>query len=422
MERIYRIILIGLFIRLLMMPFTMHPDLAFLYYFPSLMKTAGVWDIYSYLKTNYFQSIAQLGWFYYPPLTYYFFGLYTFIISGLSHSFLPWMRAVGMLIDGGGLIQHYLTLPGTDQIYRDLFLMKIPYLFFDGLVIWLLTKFINDEKKLIAGLKMWCFSPIIIYSAFMFGQFDVIPTALVMLSLYLIKLKRVEWAVFILGLAAALKNFPLLFCLPMILVAEENNWQRIKLLVIFALPYLVFLLPSLLNSGGYALQVFLPQVMINKQLGEQNMLSYGLNMLFILLYFYLIYKSFKSSVSRNPYLFLVDVYLIVILLYFISSFPSIHYIVWIVPLAILKAVDDKKMFWTFILLQLTIFIALIAYRPMLFGLFAPVQPLYFPALPALVEFTKGLFKYSYLQFLAIKVFILTAIIWAGELIWSVIND
>jgi hypothetical protein len=417
MNKICRIILLGVLLRLLVMPFTMHPDLAFLYYFPSLLKSSGVWDIYSYLKANYSQSIAQLGWFYYPPLTYYFFGLYTFVISWLSHSYMAWMLEVGKLTDGGGLVQHYLILPGTDQIYRDLFLMKLPYLFFDGAIIWLLSKIIDNNKQALSAITMWCVSPIIIYATFMFGQFDIIPAAFVLLALYLVKIKQNGWAVIALGVAAAFKSYSLLFCLPTILVVERDNWRRLKLLALFALPYLIFLVPSYLNSGSYAFQVLLPQVMVGKQLGANNLLSRGLNLLFLVTYLYIIYRSFRLSFRRDPYLYLLDSYLIILLLYFASSFPSIHYLVWLVPLAILKAVEDKQTFWLFVALQVLLFVVVLASRPMLFGLLAPVQPLYFPALPGLAEMAGTHFKYGYLQFAAMKLFLLTALVWSAKLLW-----
>ena len=105
--------------------------------------------------------------------------------------------------------------------------------------------FRDDQKKARAVLLFWLLNPIIIYNAYLHGQFDIVPIFFVVLALYLAKQERPAWAAFFIGIAACFKIYPLLFLIPTVLILSQAWRERVKLILLGIVPYLVFLLPRL---------------------------------------------------------------------------------------------------------------------------------------------------------------------------------
>jgi hypothetical protein len=101
--------------------------------------------------------------FIYPPLIYLLHGVFNFLFSMLF----------GNEVMNGFVIEQN-SFFGNHWFNFHLLLIKIPYLLFDLPAVYaLINLFENKRDKLFAAL-LWLFNPIILYSAYMMGQFDII--------------------------------------------------------------------------------------------------------------------------------------------------------------------------------------------------------------------------------------------------------
>jgi Gpi18-like mannosyltransferase len=116
----------------------------------------------------------------------------------------------------------------------------------DGAIAVLLWHFWRREPaKALVGLLAWVFSPLVLYTAYFHGQYDLIPVFFVALSLFCAHRERPLWAAFWLGIGACYKNFPFAFLLPLALILDKTWRGRLKLILAGTVPYILFLLPNL---------------------------------------------------------------------------------------------------------------------------------------------------------------------------------
>ncbi len=135
-KTILRFFLLGLLLRLLVMPFTGHWDLT------SLNQVAD--NLFNFGKSITYQHYFAI----YPPLTYIFLGLWQKIISPFAFSDLSNFFSDPNIIS-------FLN-PHT---FRYLFLLKFPYLFFDLAIGFILADFFKgsqNEKKYCGNNLFYC--------------------------------------------------------------------------------------------------------------------------------------------------------------------------------------------------------------------------------------------------------------------------
>ncbi|HZZ83571.1 MAG TPA: hypothetical protein VFE30_03450 [Anaeromyxobacteraceae bacterium] len=167
-------------------------------------------------RVNLYQAVIDgparelIGTLTYPPLTYLYFAA---------------VMAIGRPF---GLFAHAeWTFPV--QLTRaeciSLRLSFLPFLFLIGWTAHRLTReFVlpgdgaNARRTFLLGMT----SPVLLFVAFVFGQFDLIPAAMLFLGVYLLASRRVFWGIMAVFCGVWLKNFPALFLLiaSPLLVAE----------------------------------------------------------------------------------------------------------------------------------------------------------------------------------------------------------
>lgn len=150
----------------------------------------------------------------YPPMVYELFNGYRKFFGYLfTPYFSTWMNDWSTL-----------QTANHPHIYRDLLAMKLPMIAADvfcGWIIWLLTK----KDRRILALSIWFFNPISIYAIYGTGQFDIIPTALVLLGAFFWERKRTWLTYTLLGIAGGLKLFPLLL-IPLVFFLDRSSWHK----------------------------------------------------------------------------------------------------------------------------------------------------------------------------------------------------
>lgn len=227
---------LAILLRLLLLPFIYHPDLKS-QYFQAQFLSQGHLNIFSFLQKNAKLLPYQDSFNYTPPI-YIFQGTYLVLISHLLPSdFSHWLN------DWGANQYSYANLPWF------LLILKLPYLFFDLLLAYLIYKRLNKQS-----LVLWLFNPFTIYALYFHSNFDILPTFFAFFSLSLLsKTKKIFYSTFFLATAIAFKVFPL-FLIPIFFIyLQKNRKHFFTQLAVFLLFYLILFqgfFPGWLNSLG----------------------------------------------------------------------------------------------------------------------------------------------------------------------------
>lgn len=325
MNKFWVIIISGILLRLLLSFTTTHQDIQSL--------IAGGQVVFSHPITFYDYSSNAVV-FNYPPLIYWFFGLFTFIFGPIA----------GFL--------------------------KVPYLIFDILSGLLLYKLVDSRKALVI-FAIWIFNPISIYSTYMMGQFDIIPTFFTILSVYLAAKEKLKLASLALGFGIAFKLYPVFLIIPLVFLAK-GFWTRIKLVILSLLPYMVSILPYLPSGSFRQTALFANQS--SKSLYASIGVSGGEAILlfpFFLIFFYLYIAS--KGVNKES---LWKIYLIPLLLFFTFTHYHPQWLIWVTPFLILDlGINKFKNLLPILIIVITWFASLFFFDPSLtLGMFAPLFP------------------------------------------------
>jgi hypothetical protein len=124
--------------------------------------------------------------------------------------------------------------------------LKLPYIIFDFLIGYLLYRLTNKKSLFL----LWIYNPVTLYLIYILGNFDVIPSFLTLLAYYLIRQDKRRLAFLSLGLAIALKLYPLIF-LPFLLFTTTPRLSRLfKESLLALLPLLISIIPFV-NSPSF---------------------------------------------------------------------------------------------------------------------------------------------------------------------------
>lgn len=143
---------------------------------------------------------------------------------------------------------------------------KLPLLFFDLLGLYFLLKFFPTRRKIV-GLLYFC-SPIILYAIYMHGQLDIIPTSLLLGSLYFLfnKRKKSQFFSAVFLSLALLTKLHILAVVPAIFILL---WKRKNYLDLFSY-FFVVLFCICLVCAPFSGNEFWSAVLWNK---EQSLLT-----------------------------------------------------------------------------------------------------------------------------------------------------
>ncbi len=355
------LLVIAIVLRLILMPIALHPDtwaISFAQYFFAFKGVFNIYDYLGHLSPN--SALVQnygANFFTYPPLAYFTLGIFAWIFKPLFNADFFQNLAVNLP-----------QILADNRLFWHLFLTKLPYLFFDFGILILLVKFFDEMKKKRLVAILWLFNPLVLYTSYLVGQFDIIPVFFTVLALFLVKKKSPFWAAFCLGVGGAYKMFPLLF-LPFLIMTEGRNpKQKLDLLLFGILPYLFSLAPFINSS------VFRQIVLFSNQ--SQKMFFAKIPVsgaeylsLFTLLYVFL----FVLSLTKKGELW--QWFLAVLLIFFSVTHYHPQWFLWIAPFLVIFMVEYPHL----IILPLTLFFSWLLitflFEPSLsVALLAPISP------------------------------------------------
>ena len=358
-------LVIGVLIRIILMPITLHPDLwghSFVSYF---FAYKGVINIYDYLLAlpSSHPLVANFGVsdiFIYPPLTYFTLGFFRVLIKPfVDPNFIPWVMSNLSIVH---------TRP---DLPANLFLFKLPYLFIDIGVGVLLKKLFTESRRKNMIFALWMLNPVTLYATFMMGQFDVLPVFFTVLALVLSKNKKFMYSMIALGIGASYKMYPIFFVIPAALLYSNKLTERIKYIVVGIVPFVLFMLPFLGSSAFRQMVLFgeKSQKMLFMQFpvsGAEGLYPFVLGL--ILIYFIAYYKTTKLK--------LVDYFLAIMLLIFSITHYHPQWFLWLTPFVLIRLVQDDFEYWLVAVIFLLCWIYIVlTFDPSLnYGLFRVLNP------------------------------------------------
>ena len=351
-----KVIIFALILRGLLGSFYYHPDLKSQFFHASFLSRGTV-NIYDYLSVNR-KDLPYSDTFNYPPLIYFFQGAWHFISRavigpGLTDWLWDWSDRH---LYAGGLFAYLLVL-------------KLPYLLADLLILKLLLDLAPRERKYSVSL-LWLFNPVSLYGIYMVGQFDILPALITVGSFILAKKSRFAWSLFLLGLAAAFKTYPLLL-VPFVLLKIPRVETFFRSLPGLAVGYLLPLAP------------FIFSVSFQSSVFRSGLSGRIVNAPFLLYYFVLLILSFRGRKTASLLWEFMAVTLGVLL------FTRFHaqWAIWTLPFAVLLVSVKSTLNWTAAAVVITLFgiVFLIPDQYVLIGLFTPLNP-YLAYVPPISQF------------------------------------
>jgi hypothetical protein len=347
-------ILVGLLLRLVWMPFWLHVDPSFGGDLLAISRFAS-----SFLLDN---SVARTP---YPPLALLTVGAYQF----------PWLSHLYRTLPSAPGWQQVFSSP---DIFFFLFASKTLYLLFDlSAAFFLLRIFGNDPQQRRRAWLFWLFNPLIIYGAYVHGQFDIVAIFFVVVSLWFARNGKSRWAAFSLGIGSCFKVFPFFFLLPLVLISTRTWRERLVLLLFGSVPYALFFIPFL---GGYGESI---RNYPNWYFKGSYDLGFGAQV-YAFLVFYAAMLWYLHHRKANTFEDWWHACFATLLVYYQFSYFDLHYWAWAVPFAAIYWVERPGKAKLFYLVILACLLVLAAPTPVARFL-APVSPRFFLRLPSLLE-------------------------------------
>ena len=331
-----KIFLLGLLIRFLVMPFTGHYDIRGINFAVYNLPFKGITNVYEVAANGPIDYLVNVNfgrdYFIYPPLTYFTLGSIMTILKPLyGGEFVNWIQGYGNDI---------LSVVTHPQVWRYLFLMKIPYLLFDFLLLTTLLKFFSKEVDQKRALAYWWLNPIALYLPYIWGQFDIIPAAVMLLGVLSGVKGKPYRAAILFGLSASFKSYPLILLPLLAVILGKNVWQMIKLFFAGLAPFILTTIPF------WGQEFFRKTVLFSWQ--SQKMLDFlwGIGgddgiYPFVIGYALILLWTVYQLRSQKSALYLPMV--MTLTWYYATTNFHQQWFIWILPYLVILAVQDAKL-------------------------------------------------------------------------------
>jgi hypothetical protein len=354
--------LIGVAIRLALMPFATQSDLIVEAWLSRPIAFLGWWNPYSFSPTY----IPQFP----PPILY----LQAAILR-IAAILLPDLPT---FLNGMDLNAIYLYTANYPHIHELLLILKLPYLAFDILTAILLALTVRGTGSKYA-FRFWMLNPIAIYASFIFSQFDIIPTFFTMLAVYYCYRKKPTSAALSLGLGGAFKIFPLLLLPLLVLGLGRTITERLKLFVAGVVPFLLVMLPFITTKG------FIHNVIFSEQTSRVGAAAIPLGVndafsIYIAVYAIIALHCMFSGKAKPETIW--KWFLAALLSFYALAYFHPQWFIWFVPLAALAYAYDRRTLSYFIILCLCFVVFTFHLQDLAGPLFASISPSFFMNLPS----------------------------------------
>jgi len=363
-------ILLGIFLRLILMPTTLHVDLL-----------SASFRQYLFVDSKIFRLFM---------LPEAFLSSYFVVIKPYIH-LIP--EVVNKTIESG---QYGVYAEATDTVdlfarssvaMRTLFVLKLPYLLFEVLLIPVVLGMFKNSREKLWFFALWWLNPLILYSTYAWGRYDIFAIFLVLISLSYARQKKDAKSFIFLGIAIACReSFALV--LPLYLIYFHKNY--VKMIINLLIAFLPTMLGSIVfdflksqNSSVISTLVvdskifsFSIDYALKAKLGSPWLEISPLLVLLPLLY-YLFYRK-----EQRSFLNLLSFSTSVMIVFLSLSYIHVHYLLWLTPFFVYSMIFNKKILWPVIVYLISAFlyfdaffganVSLAMFRPLNYELFSNV--------------------------------------------------
>ncbi len=348
-------LLLAILIRIILMPFFFHPDIR-VYHSQSQYLKSGVINIYSYLEDNK-ENHHFKEEFVYFPLAYLFLGTYQLVVS-------PFL---------GSEFYHWLNGENTDYLYRYLFVLKLPYLFLDLFIAFLIYKLFEKKRNKELAFTFWLFNPFSIAIIYFYSNIDILAVFFTILSLLFLKKKQSLHAGLSLAIGAGIKAYPILLLPVLFLTKGKFKNQLINFVVslaVFVLILLPFMGSDFFNaslSSGLTNRIFEHGV----DIGLPKKIPYYL-IVYSIAFLYL----YINRIKGYWLFFLSSTLLLVTMVDY-----HIQWILWFLPFLIILTIRNSKYIAPSLVIMILSFVAplLINDRYLSVSLLTPISQIFHQA-------------------------------------------
>ncbi len=322
---------LGLLLRVVLMPIAFHPDLFWITYHAQNLALHG--EVTKDLST---QPIPHLLY----AATIWLFG------PMLSPPEVIWPDEWKLTDqeEYQGAFELQTQIASAPRIHVTLFILKLPHLAFDLASAFLLLALLRKRTRgTVIAFAFWMFNPIGLYISYLYGRYDVVAAFFVLLSLYFFKRVRPFSSLAALTLALLSRVIDALLA-PFFLIGALGELKRqkrllwgflilggIALLTLFsgALPQVVSLLDR--AHGQFLLAAKLP-IILHDEL-----------VLFVIAYGLLLFSSLEKDLSSYEVLHKYSS--MVFLVLFSLAFFNPQYFFALLPLLALEIAEQPRLLW-----------------------------------------------------------------------------
>jgi hypothetical protein len=361
---------VGLFLRLLLMPFTAHSDLIHMYWISS--RAAFGYD-FTFKIQAFLIFIHAI-----------YLRIASFLIPYFSQ---VWVDQPDFINFNFRIFNDWFNFIARPEVYRVLFVFKLPYLIFDIGCLILLLYLIPKGSGRNRGLKYWLLTPILLFAVYIFGRHETVAIFFVLLSLLLIKKEKNYYGLLSLGVAIAIRYYSLLL-LPIYLLSLDISWRkRIVGAAISLAPWGLVSLITWINYGFFDFINFTQWPHDNILLPLKIAVAPWDNV-YIFPFLYLLILLHRFSNTEIGLVSLQQYCLVALMIMFGTTYigQSPQYWAWVLPFLVLGIASNRQLVPLHIL-QL-FFLGLYSFignRATAGYLFAPIAPDFFIGLPGPID-------------------------------------
>jgi len=322
-KRFYKYFLIGMLVRLALLPFFFQRDLLSTYQRAAETVFAG----------NMASDFQQI-------LTNIIHSVYLFIIK----SIIPAVSDFSPILLDSDSWTSWIGFVSSYNVFTVLALFKGLYLVFDLACMFLILRlsFDDDPEGRLNVFKFWMFNPVVIFVLYIFARHDIIGVFATIIALILAKKDRKYWSIIVLAVAIALRFFPIMILLPLIIYLARSRKDYIALSIIGVsglagvevfsnIYYGKSLIFSLLNTQHF-------NYILSAKL---DLIIHDRIFLFIVAYFLIIF-SFIHARKKNFDL-LLNYGAIIYLAYIALCYFHPQYVLWAVPFLVIIFVRRRQL-------------------------------------------------------------------------------
>jgi hypothetical protein len=314
-RRFYKYFLIGILVRLILLPFFFQRDLLSTYQRAAETVFAG----------NMASDFHQI-------LTNIIHSVYLFIIKTI----VPTVGDYSSILLDTNTWTSWINFISSYNIFTVLVLFKGLYLIFDLACMFFILRlsFDRDAGGRLNVFKYWMFNPVVIFVLYIFARHDIIGVFATIAALILAKKDRKYWSIIVLALAIALRFFPIMILIPLIIYLARSKKDYILLSVIGVSGLAVMEAFSNLYYGKSLIFSLLNTQHFNYILSSRlDLIIHDRIFIFIVAYFLIIFSFIHAR--KKSFDLLINYGAIIYLAYIALSYFHPQYVLWTVPFLVI---------------------------------------------------------------------------------------